>query len=359
MAKFWGMTMEMQASNHQTPKDRPVNHIRRDHTVKFWEVPVITDQTIMIIISFLGETRTIAVTREEIQLQVLVNTPIDNSSKIIMLIILVQILGIVGTSQEDQDSPTLGLMRYNQQYSPIYPPTPSLNSSFPEALSKSLLQIVENQSRTIEAMKASQEAQAEAYKEMSRTNKMRDDDALFNSIEAYDRSNPTQFEKWIDSINQATHITGRDLRKELLKKSDGVIRNLLTIIDAAWSDNDIIAKLHQDFSSSSTMNKAREELKSLYQEPGEPITVFIYKYSHMPFHRYQGRKGNSPICYYRVHFSIGTSAQQGCSEEIHRCQEQAPYLGGSLPVGRTVLQKDAGGQFAGSYLFIVSAVHSE
>ena len=31
---------------------------------------------------------------------------------------------------------------------------------------------------------------------------------------------PQNFEKWIDSIDQATHITGRDLRKELLKKSD-------------------------------------------------------------------------------------------------------------------------------------------
>ena len=125
--------------------------------------------------------------------------------------------------------------RYNQQYSPpIYPPTPSLNSSFPEVLSKSLLQVAENQSRTIEAMKTSQEAQAEAYKEMSRTNRMRDDDALFNSIEVYDRSNPTKFEKWIDSIDQTTHITGRDLRKELLKKSDGVIRNSLTMIDATW-----------------------------------------------------------------------------------------------------------------------------
>ena len=131
-------------------------------------------------------------------------------------------------------------------------------------------------------MKASQEAQAEAYK-MSRTNKMRDDDALFNSIGVYDGSNPAKFEKWIDSIDQATHITGRDLRKELLKKSDGVIRNLLTMIDATWSDNDIIAKLCQDFSSLSTMNKAREELKSLYQEPGEPITVFIYKHCHMHF----------------------------------------------------------------------------
>ena len=112
---------------------------------------------------------------------------------------------------------------------------------------------------------------------------MRDDDVLFNSIEVYDRTNPAKFEKWIDSIKQATCITGRDLRKELLKKSDGVIRNSLTMMDAMWSDNDIIDKLSQDFSSLSTMNRAREELKSLYQEPGEQINVFIYKYGQMHF----------------------------------------------------------------------------
>ena len=59
-------------------------------------------------------------------------------------------------------------------------------------LSKSLLQISENQSRTIEAMKASQEAQAAAYKEMTKTNKMWDNDTLFHSIEVYDSSNPTK-----------------------------------------------------------------------------------------------------------------------------------------------------------------------
>ena len=31
------------------------------------------------------------------------------------------------------------------------------------------------------------------------------------------------------------------------------------------------------------MNRAREELKNLYQEPGEPITVFIYKYGQMHY----------------------------------------------------------------------------
>ena len=105
--------------------------------------------------------------------------------------------------------------RYNQRYSPpVFPLTPSLNSSFPEALSRSLLQIAENQSRTIDAMKPSQEAQTAAYKEMTKSNKMRDNDTIFHSSEVYDSSNPTKFEKWIDSIDQATHITGRDLRKD-------------------------------------------------------------------------------------------------------------------------------------------------
>ena len=174
--------------------------------------------------------------------------------------------------------------KYNQRYSPpAYPPTPSLNSTFPETLSRSLLQIAENQSRTIDAMKVSQEGQAEAYREMTKTNKMRDDDTLFHSIEVYDSLNPAKFEKWIDSIDQATCITGRNLRKELVKKSDGVIRNTLSMMDDRWSDDVIITKLHQDFSSLSTMNRAREELKDLYQEPGEPITVFIYKYGQMHY----------------------------------------------------------------------------
>ena len=115
------------------------------------------------------------------------------------------------------------------------------------------MQIAENESRTIEAMKASQETQATTYKEMTKTKKMMEDDTLFHSIEVYDGSNPTKFENWIDNIDQATHITGRDLRKELLKKSDSVIRNTLSMMDDRWTDNAIIAKLCQDFSSLSTI----------------------------------------------------------------------------------------------------------
>ena len=31
------------------------------------------------------------------------------------------------------------------------------------------------------------------------------------------------------------------------------------------------------------MNRAREELKNVYQEPGELITIFIYKYGQMHY----------------------------------------------------------------------------
>ena len=87
----------------------------------------------------------------------------------------------------------------------------------------------------------------------------------------------------MDSIDEATCITGRDLRKELLKKSDGVIRNTLSMMEGDWTDDKIITKLCQNFSSLSTMNRAREELKSLYQDQGKLIIVFIYKYSQLHY----------------------------------------------------------------------------
>ena len=38
------------------------------------------------------------------------------------------------------------------------------------------------------------------------------------------------------NIDQGTHITGRNLKKELLKKSDGIIRNTLSMMEGDWTD---------------------------------------------------------------------------------------------------------------------------
>ena len=72
---------------------------------------------------------------------------------------------------------------HNQRYSPpAYLPTPSINSSFSgnDTLSRSLIQIIQNQTRPIDALLASQQSQIDTYREMTRSNKMREDDGLLN-----------------------------------------------------------------------------------------------------------------------------------------------------------------------------------
>ena len=108
MVKILGNT-DFQSSN--TQGHGPVNHIHTGHTGKFWEMPVLTDQVITKVLSFLGKIRTTTVTKEGTHWQVVADTPLESNNRINMLIILVQISGIMGTSREDQHSPMLGLMR--------------------------------------------------------------------------------------------------------------------------------------------------------------------------------------------------------------------------------------------------------
>ena len=84
-------------------------------------------------------------------------------------------------------------------------------------------------------------------------------------------------------MEQACNMTDRNLCKELMKKSSGAIRETISMMSAAWTDDDIISKLRQDFSSMSTMNRAREELKDLKQLPGQPISSYMYKYGRIHF----------------------------------------------------------------------------
>ena len=84
-------------------------------------------------------------------------------------------------------------------------------------------------------------------------------------------------------MEQAYNMTDRNLCKELMKKSSGAIKETLSMMNAAWTDDDIISKLRQDFSSMSTMNRAREELKDLKQLQGQPISSYMYKYGRIHF----------------------------------------------------------------------------
>ena len=65
----------------------------------------------------------------------------------------------------------------------------------------------------------------DAYREMTRSNQAREDDALFAGIDVYDGEDPSKFEGWLDAMEQACNMTDRNLCKELMKKSSGAIRD--------------------------------------------------------------------------------------------------------------------------------------
>ena len=173
---------------------------------------------------------------------------------------------------------------FNRRYSPPIFPSPGFNNTMAsDAVGRSIIQLAENQSHSLDFILVGQQSQMDAYKELTCSNQAREDDALFAGIEVYDGEDPSQFEGWLDAVKQACNMTDRNLRKELMKKSTGAIRETLSMMNASWTDDDIISKLRQDFSSMSTMNRAREELKDLKQLPGQPISSYMYKYGRIHF----------------------------------------------------------------------------
>ena len=169
---------------------------------------------------------------------------------------------------------------YNKRYSP---PMTFNNTVASDAVSRSIIQLAENQSHSLDFILVGQQSQMDAYREMTRSNQAREDDTLFAGIDVYDGEDPSKFEGWLDAVEQACNMTNRNLCKELMKKSSGAFRETLSMMNTAWTNDDIISKLRQDFSSMSTMNRAREELKDLKQLPGQPISSYMYKYGRIHF----------------------------------------------------------------------------
>ena len=166
---------------------------------------------------------------------------------------------------------------------PMFPSLTFNNTMASDAVGRSIIQLAENQSRFLDFILVGQQSQMDAYREMTHSNQAQEDDALFAGIDVYDGEDPSKFEGWLDAVEQACNMTDRNLRKELMKKSSGAIRETLSMMSTAWTDDDVISKLRQDFSLMSTMNRAREELKDLKQLPGQPISSYMYKYGRIHF----------------------------------------------------------------------------
>ena len=88
-------------------------------------------------------------------------------------------------------------------------------------------------------------------------------------------------EQWLDDMDQATRISGRDLRTELIKKSTGCGRQVIMMAHPDASDDDLINIIREDFSDAPTMNEAREELLHMRQKREEQMRVYVYRYGRM------------------------------------------------------------------------------
>ena len=122
----------------------------------------------------------------------------------------------------DQPRQTQFNEKQNQIYSPYhFAPSPALSAGS-DMLSRSIMQLAETQSHSLEIFAAQQKSQIDVYQELTRSNKEKEHDALFTSTPVFD-GDRTQCEQWLDDMDQATRISGRDLRTELIKKSTGVV----------------------------------------------------------------------------------------------------------------------------------------
>ena len=170
--------------------------------------------------------------------------------------------------------------KQNQMYSPYhFAPSPALSAGS-DLLSHSIMQLAEMQSRSLEIFAAQQKSQIDVYQELTRSNKEKEHNALFTSIPVFD-GDRTQCEQWLDDMDQATRISGHDLRTKLVKKSTGVVRNVIMMAHPNASDDDLINMIREDFSDAPTMNEAREELLHMRQKPEEQMRVYVYSYGRM------------------------------------------------------------------------------
>ena len=180
----------------------------------------------------------------------------------------------------DQPRQTRFNKKQNQMYSPYhFAPSPALSAGS-DLLSHSIMQLAETQSRSLEIFAAQQKSQIDVYQELTRSNKEKEHDALFTSIPVFD-GDRTQCEQWLDDMDQATRISGCDLRTELIKKSTGVARNIIMMAHPQASDDNLINMIREDFSDAPMMNEAWEELLHMCQKPEEQMHVYVYRYGCM------------------------------------------------------------------------------
>ena len=75
---------------------------------------------------------------------------------------------------------------------PMFPSPTFNNTMASDAVGRSIIQLAENQSHSLDFILVGQQSQMDVYREMTHSNQAREDDALFAGINVYDGEDPSK-----------------------------------------------------------------------------------------------------------------------------------------------------------------------
>ena len=120
----------------------------------------------------------------------------------------------------------------------------------------------------------------EALERLNESTRQRDHDHMFMSIEVYDGTDPKKFEPWIEQIEIACRISGRDPRVVALAKSTGAVTEVIRSMRPGLTWTEFKNELKRCFSESKSIVHAAAIFDSFRkQEDNENLRSYIHKYT--------------------------------------------------------------------------------
>ena len=192
----------------------------------------------------------------------------------------------------------------------------------------------------------------EALERLNESTRQRDHDHMFMSIKVYDGTDPKKFEPWIEQIEIACRISGRDPRVVALAKSIGAVTEVIRSMTPGLTWTKFKNELKRCFSESKPIVHAAAIFDAFRkQEDNENLRSYIHKYTKL--HR-EATKRSSEDEYdtqAKLHFlsrlrnsniasKISQSAEFGKYEtfSLQKCMEKALVLESRLQVREMVTQ---------------------
>ena len=120
----------------------------------------------------------------------------------------------------------------------------------------------------------------EALERLYESTRQRDHDHMFMSIEVYDGTDPKKFEPWIEQIEIACRISGREPRVVALAKSTGAVTEVIRSMRPGLTWTEFKNELKRCFSESKSIVHAAAIFDSFRkQEDNENLRSYIHKYT--------------------------------------------------------------------------------